>query len=264
MPNQLEALAEEPNDWLDRLYPDVVRAGGPAELLLSLISPPGASLKISGARSGWSASVATLEPQLRQTTVNLGNEERVFIVEARIERAHLGLGSAESLDTVVGWIEDFHSVNDVEYVIERHPFVRTSHHGSAYLSRSEVDWWWDYLLDPPPEHSAALPRLRDLITAAAQEPQLRQLLPVTSHDDLHFSRCTRYPFSEDLPSIRTYAVGQAHYPSEAYQYEVNAPGRQEPFAADTAEEAAAIAAHGPESCDGRGAERLASIPSGDR
>ncbi|MFI6288634.1 DUF6193 family natural product biosynthesis protein [Streptomyces sp. NPDC051018] len=40
-----------------------------------------------------------------------------------------------------------------------------------------------------------------LIEAAYAEPELRVLFPYQSHESLHFSRCTRYPYTHDVPAI---------------------------------------------------------------
>ncbi|MEV0623945.1 DUF6193 family natural product biosynthesis protein [Nonomuraea sp. NPDC050404] len=41
----------------------------------------------------------------------------------------------------------------------------------------------------------------DLIEAAYAEPRLRALFPFHSHRTLHFSRCTGFPYTHDLPVI---------------------------------------------------------------
>lgn len=43
-------------------------------------------------------------------------------------------------------------------------------------------------------------RIRQL-TAGAQSTPLRNLFPYTSHNSLHFSRCSHYPFTHDCPWI---------------------------------------------------------------
>jgi hypothetical protein len=41
----------------------------------------------------------------------------------------------------------------------------------------------------------------DLIEAAYAQPQLRALFPYHSHRTLAFSRCTRFPYTRDVPVI---------------------------------------------------------------
>jgi hypothetical protein len=43
-------------------------------------------------------------------------------------------------------------------------------------------------------------RVRQLATAAQSTP-LRNLFPYTSHNSMHFSRCSHYPFTHDCPWI---------------------------------------------------------------
>jgi hypothetical protein len=43
-------------------------------------------------------------------------------------------------------------------------------------------------------------RVRQLATAAQGTP-LRSLFPYTSHNSLHFSRCSQYPFTHDCPWV---------------------------------------------------------------
>ncbi|WP_455352651.1 DUF6193 family natural product biosynthesis protein [Streptomyces sp. SYSU K217416] len=40
-----------------------------------------------------------------------------------------------------------------------------------------------------------------LTAAAHEDPLLRQLLPLVSHGSLQFSRCVRFPLSNDVPAL---------------------------------------------------------------
>lgn len=42
---------------------------------------------------------------------------------------------------------------------------------------------------------------QDLVEAAYADPVLRGLFPLVAHGSLQFSRCTRFPWSHDLPSV---------------------------------------------------------------
>lgn len=48
-----------------------------------------------------------------------------------------------------------------------------------------------------------------LVEAAYANPALRALFPLVSHGSLQFSRCTRFPWSQDLPSI--FPHGERHF-----------------------------------------------------
>ncbi|MFJ5518986.1 DUF6193 family natural product biosynthesis protein [Streptomyces griseoluteus] len=51
-------------------------------------------------------------------------------------------------------------------------------------------------------------RVRDeLLEAAYDEPRLRQLFPWTGMGELHFSRCTEWPWTWDIPYIGPGAEG---------------------------------------------------------
>jgi Family of unknown function (DUF6193) len=84
---------------------------------------------------------------------------------------------------------------------------------------------------------------KHLIEAAHANPALRSLFPLVSHGSLQFSRCTRFPWSQDLPSIfplddERYCVLRLHEPEGS--------GRERIGESFTAEEAVEIvAAHLP-------------------
>ncbi|MFE3060824.1 DUF6193 family natural product biosynthesis protein [Nocardia sp. NPDC059239] len=86
---------------------------------------------------------------------------------------------------------------------------------------------------------------KGLIEAVCAHPQLRVLFPFTSVTILHLSRCTRYPFSLDVPCVVRKGTGQ---------YEVlrtpNMPtGPRIVGVTETAAEAVAlIASHLPAGC----------------
>jgi hypothetical protein len=49
--------------------------------------------------------------------------------------------------------------------------------------------------------------IRRMALAAAEQPALRMLFPYTSHNVLCFSRCTGYPYTQDLPEIEPTGTG---------------------------------------------------------
>ncbi|WP_107091703.1 DUF6193 family natural product biosynthesis protein [Streptomyces sp. MMG1533] len=87
---------------------------------------------------------------------------------------------------------------------------------------------------------------KPLVEAAYAAPALRRLFPLVSHGSLQFSRCTRFPWSGDLPSIfpligERFRVLRLHEPRGS--------GREEVGEADTADEAVAlVVAHLPAGC----------------
>ncbi|WP_079173617.1 DUF6193 family natural product biosynthesis protein [Streptomyces monashensis] len=80
---------------------------------------------------------------------------------------------------------------------------------------------------------------KHLVEAAYANLALRSLFPMVSHGSLQFSRCTRFPWSQDLPSIfpldgERFRVLRLHEPQGS--------GRERIGGAFTAEEAVEIAA----------------------
>ncbi|MFF1300941.1 MULTISPECIES: DUF6193 family natural product biosynthesis protein [unclassified Streptomyces] len=85
-----------------------------------------------------------------------------------------------------------------------------------------------------------------LVDAAYANPALRALFPLVSHGSLQFSRCTRFPWSQDLPMIfplfgERFRVSRLHEPQGSEQEEAGE--------ADSAEEAVKlVASHLPAGC----------------
>ena len=90
-----------------------------------------------------------------------------------------------------------------------------------------------------------------LVEAAYANPALRALFPLVSHGSLQFSRCTRFPWSQDLPMIfplfgGRFRVRQLHEPRGSGQEGV---GEADSAEADSAEEAVKlVASHLPAGC----------------
>ncbi|MEU5891703.1 DUF6193 family natural product biosynthesis protein [Streptomyces sp. NPDC047461] len=86
-----------------------------------------------------------------------------------------------------------------------------------------------------------------LVNAAYANPALRALFPLVSHGSLQFSRCTRFPWSQDLPSIFPYdgeglfRVRRLHVPHGSGREQIGGPAT-----ADAAVEL--VASHLPPGC----------------
>ncbi|WP_433546826.1 DUF6193 family natural product biosynthesis protein [Streptomyces sp. CA-294286] len=63
----------------------------------------------------------------------------------------------------------------------------------------------------------------ELVAAAYAEPRLRQLFPWTGMWELHFSRCTEFPWTWDVPYIGPRSAGASH----AGPFSVEGPSRSE-------------------------------------
>ncbi|WP_051859891.1 DUF6193 family natural product biosynthesis protein [Streptomyces anulatus] len=76
-----------------------------------------------------------------------------------------------------------------------------------------------------------------LSRAAYANPKLRSLFPLISHGSLQFSRCTRYPWSRDVPSLFRRRDGRF---SVIRMWETGESGLREVGVADTASQAVAL------------------------
>ncbi|MEV0263874.1 DUF6193 family natural product biosynthesis protein [Streptomyces sp. NPDC050617] len=117
-----------------------------------------------------------------------------------------------------------------------------------------------------------------LLEAAYAEPRLRQLFPWTGMGELHFSRCTEWDWTSDIPYIqpaadnsywvsgplRTQTVGPAATPEEAVAMVVERlPPGSGPAFAGTPEELAAHEANRSGSADRRAIEHIRGRPMSD-
>ncbi|WP_393074443.1 DUF6193 family natural product biosynthesis protein [Streptomyces sp. LN704] len=82
------------------------------------------------------------------------------------------------------------------------------------------------------EGSPLLEPFAELVRVAHAEPPLRQLYPWTGMWELHFSRCTEFPHTWDIPYIGTLADGR---------YYVEGPSRRSPRITETHSARAAVA-----------------------
>lgn len=86
---------------------------------------------------------------------------------------------------------------------ERHPFLTVGDRYRPEDAAAVVEIAWFFLVE---RHRASLQlserALRPVVEAAARHPLLGRLLPFRSTVVLHFSQCTRYPYTSGLPAIR--------------------------------------------------------------
>ncbi|MFE1775506.1 DUF6193 family natural product biosynthesis protein [Streptomyces sp. NPDC059008] len=83
-----------------------------------------------------------------------------------------------------------------------------------------------------PEGTPLLEPFTEMVRVAHAEPQLRQLYPWTGMWELHFSRCTEFRHTWDIPYIGVLGDGR---------YYVEGPSRSSPRIAETGSAQAAVA-----------------------
>ncbi|MCT9006697.1 DUF6193 family natural product biosynthesis protein [Streptomyces rhizosphaerihabitans] len=183
------------------LYPDVAAAGSLAAALAQCAAENG--LDLGEVRSSLDrpslihAGVASRNPRLDHFNVNLGSEERVFLVAAWGEGVNLTCGSTEDLKALAKAAAAWYEGVPLAELHAAAPFLEVGTLAAAHERGPEhavAEKWRGYL---EPGLSVDL----DLIRAAYAEPRLRALFPFTSHGSLQFSRCTGWPFSYDVSKI---------------------------------------------------------------
>ncbi|MFD3612486.1 DUF6193 family natural product biosynthesis protein [Streptomyces atroolivaceus] len=103
----------------------------------------------------------------------------------------------------------------------------------ASVPESVAREWQSVLSEPSSVIDPTLSR------AAYANSKLRSLFPLISHGSLQFSRCTRYPWSRDVPSLFRRRDGRY---SVIRMWETGESGFREVGVADTAPEAVALLA----------------------
>ena len=189
------------------LYPDVRDAGSlrmllRAELLQRADAGACAFLEDAAAHSPYWAFCRTAQ---RDANIACAAQERLFLAsfwERGVELARLQTTSLDALTAaLLAWFGDGCNASVLQ---RRVAGASILDHAAAYEAGAEayVDYRWTQLLSD----ETGAPGFAELVDAAAKRPELRQLLPFTSHAWLCFSRCTGYPFTMDCPCIRPAAA----------------------------------------------------------
>jgi hypothetical protein len=206
---------EDPRTRIADLYPDVTGAGGLTGLLRAKMLERvdvSACAFLKGAESVRSPYWASCETSRRHGDITCAMEERLFLAsfwELGVELVRLQTMSPDILTgALLAWYVDATSTSVLRHLITE---VRVLDHAAAYEAGASayVDYRWSELASYDNG-----PCFAEMVDAAGRRPELRQLLPFTSHDRLCFSRGTGYPFTKDCPSIRPLKAGM-------YQVQVN-------------------------------------------
>ena len=185
------------------LYPDLARAGSLQAAVQDELDRSGhrLSARVESA-PGWPYVGARIENDQRHTSILIGLEVRVFLIEFWAQGVMMAQG-----DTV-----ELHEAAEAAYVWQTGaslrdlrtawPFVHFGALAEAHERGDAAQLKWQLLRD-----ASQLAELRPLIDAAMIEPRLRLLFPYTSHATLHLSRCTGYPYTNDLPYVEPLGEG---------------------------------------------------------
>ncbi|MFB8277323.1 DUF6193 family natural product biosynthesis protein [Nocardia colli] len=240
-------MPRPPRPHIARLYPEVAVAGSLQAAMQAEFDHTGRSLTASLTNSpGWWDCAAIVGDDRRHVTTVLGSKERWFIMEFWERGVMMANGTTTDLAVSAAAISHWQNGSRLRELQATAPFVRFSELTEAYEQGDPVETKWNLYRRTQAPHID-----HDLIEAAYAQPRLRMLFPYTSHETLHLSRCTRFPFTHDLPAIiprsdGTYQVisprprspiGQATTPTDAVELLLNhLPDNCQPAADATAVE----------------------------
>lgn len=186
------------------LYPDLVAAGSLAAAVILAAEHAGLDLDVRSPVEGRERLICAsiLTPRGR-FGINIGAVERWFITSLWSRGVELTRGSTKYLGDVVSAATRWACGASLSELCTAWPHLHLWELAQAHERGDAVAFQWQQLR----QHESASVRL--LVEAAHAQPRLRMLFPFTSHHDLHFSRCTGFPYSWDLPFIQ-------HLPGSRY------------------------------------------------
>ena len=184
-----------PGSWIAQLYPEVASVGSLAAALRESAERHGLDLDVITAASGGPTSALVAKAD-RVATVQMGSQERWFIIQLRVTGVCLSMGSSPDLDVTAGVLHSWCSGATLTDLHQRYAFMHVGELALAYEAGTEVEAKWRLLRED------ATGDIRLAVEAAAARPVLRGLFPFLSHQTLRFSRCTAYPYSLDVSCIQ--------------------------------------------------------------
>ncbi|MFZ3494862.1 DUF6193 family natural product biosynthesis protein [Streptomyces sp. 5.8] len=193
-----------------------------------------------------SAGVESTVADRKTCWISLGSVERWFIFSGWSTGVKLVSGTTQDLGEMAQALEAWRNGLGLEDIREVSPFVEVSELAEAHEKgpAEAVAVKWRLLLEGLREEADSWDIAHQTLKVAElahAEPKLRQLLPFTSHYSLHFTTCTGFPYSWDVPFIDPLGDGR---------YRVCGPAQGTVIAeTDTAEHAISLVVGGlPEPC----------------
>ncbi|MFG1795845.1 DUF6193 family natural product biosynthesis protein [Nocardia sp. NPDC049149] len=218
-------MPRQPRQHIAQLYPEVAVAGSLQAAMQAELDHAGYSLTASLTSSpGWWDCATRVGDNRRHVTTVAGSEQRWFTMEFWERGVCMAHGKTADLAGSAGAIGLWQTGSRLRELQAAWSFVRFGELAEAYERGDPVETQWNLHRQTRAPHID-----HALIEAAYAQPRLRMLFPYTSHESLHLSRCTRFPFTRDIPGITpladgTYRVtwpkrrshlGHANTPSEA-------------------------------------------------
>jgi hypothetical protein len=202
--SEANAVAIENPEVLDpALYPELAQSGGLSPALQRIFDGLSADLHVTKVEGVVSPGWAFVREGSRQSQIVAALIKRNFHVDFWYQGVYYGSGGASDLTEVATAIVAFHLENvSIHQMASRFVWLKPNKQVLSHQRGAEffvTECWQDLerwlIADRPPLVDQLLP----LVLEAAKQPDLRGLLPFTSHNRLCFSRTTGYPYSYDCP-----------------------------------------------------------------
>jgi uncharacterized protein DUF6193 len=131
---------------------------------------------------------------------------RTFLFDCWDRDACLAKGTTWSLTRVAQTVDRWVASDCTAAALaSEFPFVEPTPQATAYEAGAELEDRWQTLIAEAEQRRtldhSEWDRWDEFVRAASERPQLRQLFPVPGCFSFTFSRCTRYPFTCDTPSV---------------------------------------------------------------
>ncbi|MCZ2528185.1 DUF6193 family natural product biosynthesis protein [Streptomyces sp. HB2AG] len=206
----------EPTPAGPDLYPDLEAAGSLAAALA--LAAAGQGLDLGAVLTDDSdplrtAGVTSTAPGREPCWVFIGLESRWFTINGPSQGVQLLSGSTSDLGELARAAAGWRNGARLREIQDDAPFIEVSELAEAHERgpAEAVTVRWRILLEDLRQEADRRDLARQtlaLAEAASAEPKLRQLYPFTSHWSLHFTICTGFPYSWDVPFIDPLSDGR--------------------------------------------------------
>ncbi|MGW4077851.1 DUF6193 family natural product biosynthesis protein [Streptomyces asiaticus] len=214
--NSPRPARHEPTPADPDLYPDLAAAGSLAAALA--LAAAGQGLDLGAVLSNDSdplrtAGVTSTIPGREPCWIFIGSESRWFHINGPYQGVQLLSGSTSDLGELARAAAGWRNGARLREIQEDASFIEVSEPAEAHEHgpAEAVTVQWRILLEDLRQEADRLDLARQtlaLAEAASAEPKLRQLYPFTSHWSLHFTTCTGFPYSWDVPFIDPLSDGR--------------------------------------------------------
>jgi hypothetical protein len=189
---------------LTELYPEVMSAGGLGYALAAEARGQGVVLKLDERTVSPMAFVGSDNVHVK---VHMTGRVDRFWLEGWRLGVDLISGVTPSLAEVVSVCARWKDGFTLQQMTQRFPFLHYEAMAEAHEKgpAEAVEQKWRTMLD---SESSRHPSTMTVLKEAHSRPTLRRLFPFTSVMDVHFSRCTGYPFTHDAPWVEPLAEGE--------------------------------------------------------